>query len=89
MRRTAIIAISALLAATACTRSKDAKEILDAEGYTDIRTTGYAAFECGRNDWSATGFTATSITGYHVDGVVCCGMVKSCTVRITRVKRRQ
>lgn len=87
MRRTAIIAISALLAATACTRSKDAKEILDAEGYTDIRTTGYAAFRCGRDDWSATGFSATSQAGSRVDGVVCCGMTKSCTVRITRVMR--
>jgi hypothetical protein len=61
--------------------------MLDAEGYTDIRTSGYSAFSCGSGDWTATGFTATSIGGRRVDGVVCCGMLKSCTVRVSRVKK--
>jgi len=72
---------------TACTDSKTAHEVLDAEGYTNVKTTGYDAFACSKDDMSATGFTATSVAGRRVEGVVCCGLLKSCTVRIGRVVR--
>jgi len=75
------------LVLTACTDSKTAREVLDAEGYTNVKTTGYDVFACSKDDMSATGFTATSVTGRHVEGVVCCGLLKSCTVRVSRVAR--
>jgi uncharacterized lipoprotein YajG len=85
MFRTSILLATLLLAA--CTDSKTTLEVLDAEGYTNVKTTGYSPFACSKDDLSATGFTATSVTGRHVDGVVCCGLLKSCTVRIGRVVR--
>ena len=68
-----------------CPNKDRANEILEAEGYIDIKLGGGHGWACGR-DLSATGFRALALTGQRVHGAVCCGIVmKACTVRIGRV----
>lgn len=61
--------------------NEDATSTLRKAGYTDIKTTGLRPLSCGENDISRTGFTAKNPLGQEVDGVVCCGVFKSCTIR--------
>jgi hypothetical protein len=70
-----------ILMTVACTNEEDSLRVLRASGYTDINLTGYAAFGCGEDDVSHTGFEATGPTGVRTSGVVCCGWWKSCTIR--------
>jgi hypothetical protein len=54
---------------------------LEKAGYSEIQTTGYAAFECGKDDDFHTGFRAKNPAGTLVEGTVCCGFLKGCTIR--------
>lgn len=73
------LAVSAM--AGACTDESGARRALESQGFTSITFTGYRWMSCGRDDDFATGFIATNPTGKRVDGVVCCGLMKGCTVR--------
>ena len=64
-----------------CTDESDTRRTLDAHGFSDIQTQGYGWFACSKNDTYATKFTAKNPKGQPVSGVVCCGIVKNCTVR--------
>lgn len=68
---------------TACTNSSNAKRTLEDAGYTEVRTTGYGGpMACGEDDWSTTSFEALNPAGNkNVKGVVCCGLIKGCTIR--------
>lgn len=66
---------------TACTNPDKARNTLNSAGYTDIHTGGYDMFACGEGDVSATQFTAKNPKGQTVQGTVCCGLTKSCTIR--------
>jgi hypothetical protein len=70
----------AVLLTASCTDETATRQTLEDEGYTNIRTTGYAFFGCGRDDAFRTGFTAKR-GDKAVNGVVCCGLLKGCTVR--------
>ena len=70
-----------LFALSGCTNSEEAQRTLLDAGYSDVETRGHAAFRCGANDWSATYFEATNPAGRQVSGVVCCGLLKGCTIR--------
>jgi hypothetical protein len=64
-----------------CTDEDATIRTLSNSGYTQITTEGYAFFGCGEDDTYATAFTAKNPHGDTVSGVVCCGLLKSCTVR--------
>ncbi|CAB4196704.1 hypothetical protein UFOVP1290_224 [uncultured Caudovirales phage] len=64
-----------------CTNESDSRRTLDNSGFTDIKLHGYAWFACDKNDLFHTEFTAKNPNGKVVSGVVCCGILKSCTVR--------
>lgn len=65
-----------------CTSQTDATRALQAEGYTDIRITGYDWFACSKDDTFHTGFSAKNRDGREVRGVVCSGLLfKSATIR--------
>lgn len=64
-----------------CTNESDSRRTLESSGYTDIEVGGYAWFSCGKGDDFATLFTAKNPAGQTVSGAVCCGLLKSCTVR--------
>lgn len=61
-----------------------ARRVLAAEGYSQIRITGYRWFTCsGDEDYFHTGFTAVGPTGKWVTGTVCKGFfLKASTVRV-------
>lgn len=66
---------------SACTNDSATRSTLEKSGFTDVQVTGYRPFNCGENDLSSTGFTAKNVNGSTVEGVVCCGILKGCTVR--------
>ncbi len=70
-----------VLFAASCTDEPRSYSTLLAHGFKDIRLTGWRAYACGRDDAFTTGFVATNQAGQQVGGVVCCGVMKGCTVR--------
>lgn len=79
MKIIAILIAAACVAA--CSSSDDATRALNAAGFTDITTHGYAVFGCSDSDDFATKFEATSPSGKRVTGVVCSGVFKGATIR--------
>lgn len=59
---------------------EQAHHILPAQGYTNIKLHGHSFFVCG-DDLFVSTFTATAPNGTSVEGAVCCGFLKNCTVR--------
>lgn len=79
------LALLALL--MSCTDNARTVEVLEAEGYSWIETTGWST-SCSDDDTYCTGFVATSPDKQHtVRGAVGCGQGcgKGCTVRIKHV----
>lgn len=62
-----------------------ATRVLEDEGFANIELTGWQPFSCSDSDAMNTGFNASRTmpdgTTRNVSGVVCCGWLKSCTVR--------
>lgn len=69
------------LAAVGCTDDQRTRETLTKAGFTEIETTGFQYFACSDSDDYHTGFRAKNPQGVVVTGVVCCGIMKSCTIR--------
>ena len=76
-----LLIILAIIGLFGCTSPSRTVNTLQQAGYTEIQTTGYSFFSCGEDDAFSTGFTATNPRGDRVSGTVCCGLVKSCTIR--------
>ena len=76
-----LICLFIVLFTVSCTDDAATIRTLESSGFTDIKTTGYSMFACGEDDSFATGFIATNPAGQKVQGTVCCGMFKNCTVR--------
>lgn len=70
-----------LLLCVGCTNESSSAEALDAMGFTDVHFTGYSFFACSKDDEYHTGFKAKNPSGKKISGTVCCGILKSCTVR--------
>ena len=67
---------------TGCTSQADAERALKAEGYKNIEITGYAFFDCSKDDTYHTGFRAKNREGKTVEGTVCSGLLfKNATIR--------
>lgn len=76
------ILLICVLGLTACTDPKNAQRILEDNGYTDVRLTGYSWFSCGQGDTYRDGFIAKSPVGRDVEGTVCSGwLFKNSTIR--------
>lgn len=65
-----------------CTRSADAKRILEQSGYTNVEITGYRPFMAGNGDTFSTGFKAKAPNGQIVTGAVTGGWIKGSTIRL-------
>lgn len=76
-----VVLLACLLTVGGCTSPDKTHLILEREGYTDIEITGYAFFSCSQEDTFHTGFRATNLAGNRVEGAVCCGVLKNCTIR--------
>ena len=70
-----------LVGLTGCSVPDKATETLKNNGYTDIKTDGYAWFACGEKDFFSTKFYAKSPSGQQVSGAVCSGFFKGNTIR--------
>lgn len=77
-----LLTVTLGLAVSACTSPDSAKRVLEAQGYTNIKTGGYALWACSEDDAFATKFTATSVSGNTVTGAVCSGWFKGNTIRV-------
>lgn len=64
-----------------CTSESSTISTLQKAGFTQIQPGGYAIFGCSKDDIFQTKFTAINSQGQEVEGVVCCGVFKNCTVR--------
>ncbi len=65
-----------------CTSKTDANRALDAAGYSDITIGGYSWFDCSKDDFYHTEFTAKNPSGKYISGTVCSGLLfKSATIR--------
>ena len=73
----------AILAAVlfGCTDKAATINTLEKAGFTDVSPGGWKWAACGSGDSYITTFTVTNPKGERVSGVVCCGILKSCTVR--------
>jgi hypothetical protein len=60
----------ATLLAISCADAEGAKRVLEKSGYKNIRTTGWEALTCSRDDETCTGFEATAPNGEAVTGSV-------------------
>lgn len=81
-RLVSLAAVAAItLTVTACVNEPEARKVLEAQGFTDIKINGYQLFGCGKEDFDHTGFTAVGPSGKTVTGVVCGGWLKGSTVR--------
>jgi hypothetical protein len=74
-----IVAVACYLAA--CVDESNTVRTLQNHGFSNIQTTGWTPFTCSEDDAFSTGFVAINATGQKVSGTVCCGLLKSCTVR--------
>lgn len=84
--KTKLVLLGAACAAllSACDVPSDqATAALSAYGFKNIQLRGYAAFGCDEKDTYHTKFTAIGANGKQVDGVICSGVLKGATVRIT------
>jgi len=70
-----------LIVCSACTSPQMTFTTLQKAGFTEIESTGYALFACSEDDTFKTKFTAVNQNGEHIDGAVCCGLFKNCTIR--------
>lgn len=81
MKRLAFLFFVLFTLCSACTDEDAARSALTKQGFTDINVGGYAFMSCSDDDTFKTKFSAKNPNGVRVDGVVCCGIMKSCTVR--------
>jgi hypothetical protein len=76
------VTIALALGAAACAAPEDAAlRSLHAMGLHYVKIGGYPFFQCGDSDEFNSEFTATGTDGKRVQGAVCCGFLKNCTVR--------
>ena len=76
-----IINFLMLFALVSCTDEDASKSALKNSGYSEITFSGYLWFACSDDDMFHTAFSAKNPKGDLVSGVVCCGLLKSCTIR--------
>lgn len=76
-----LLLVAVLFALVSCTDEDASHKALRSQGFTNISFTGYEHFSCSEDDVYKTGFVATNPNGQRVEGTVCCGFFKSCTVR--------
>ncbi len=79
-----LLLIAILVGITACTNEsgfQEGKNQLEAQGYTNIRPSGFNAWCCGEGDTFSDGFTAIDPSGKLARGCFCSGWAKGVTIR--------
>lgn len=78
--RLPLIVVVLLMACTA--DEEQARKVLEAYGFEQITFGGYPFYRCGKDDEFNIEFSAINVKKQPVSGAVCCGLWKSCTVRL-------
>jgi len=73
--------LMALWGPKACVQEDKATQLLESQGYTEIKITGWRPFMASDSDSFSTGFEAKSPKGEYVTGAVTAGLFKGSTVR--------
>lgn len=76
-----IVAMTFLLPVCCGVSDHDAARAFEAAGLENAKVGGYAFLSCSEDDSYKSHFTATNAKGAQVEGVICCGVMKSCTLR--------
>lgn len=76
-----LVAVACTIGLAGCMAPERSRDTLEKSGFADIKVGGYDFFSCGEHDWWSTHFRARNSRGVVVEGTVCCGFLKSCTVR--------
>lgn len=77
-----VVVLALTMFLVGCSNDSETRRTLQAAGFTQIQTHGYAWFACSDDDTYATEFTAINPLGEPASGAVCCGMIaKNCTIR--------
>ncbi len=66
---------------TSCNGNAASTDILEDQGYSNVKITGYNLFACSEDDMYRLNFTATNPNGTPVKGVVCSAPFKGYTIR--------
>ena len=77
--RSSLVALTLLF--FACTDESGSREALQKAGFTDIEMDGHSWMGCSEEDTFSTSFRAKNPQGFPVEGAVCCGWFKKCTIR--------
>lgn len=81
----ALVALTMVLALSACTDSDFTVELLESQGYTNVQTKGYNWLSCSKDDDFATKFEAVSPSGHFTRGTVCSSFwIKDATIRFSK-----
>ena len=82
MKRMLFAAVAAACLA-GCVDQETAQRVLQDDGYTDIVVADHSGWfaGCGKDDFYATPFEATTAAGRRIKGVVCSGVWKAATIR--------
>jgi len=78
----AVALLAAFVNSGGCSRPEEARRVLSAAGYKDIRITGWCPFMAGEDDTFSTGFRAIGPGGNLVTGAVTSGLLKGNTIRL-------
>lgn len=73
--------VCCIAAPLTCTSPNEAVRAATAAGFHDVHAGDYAWFACGDDYFTSTKFTAVNANGASVEGVVCCGWLKKCSVK--------
>lgn len=63
------------------TSPEQVRDVLHKQGFENVKPGSITAFACSEDDMPGRQFVATNPRGVEVEGVVCCGVFKNCTVR--------
>lgn len=84
-KTTVLVLSAAILFAAVAFGTRDnagVVRVLQQQGYTEIKLTGYRMFAGGRDDTWAEGFEATTPSGERITGAVTYGPFRAKTIRV-------
>jgi hypothetical protein len=76
-----VLAVVFFFVGVGATTPEETTGVLQKSGFTDIHPGDAQYFGCSEGDKPGRSFVATNPQGQRVEGIVCCGVWKACTVR--------
>lgn len=77
-----IVGVLPMILGSCTVDERTAKRILGAQGFTDVKLTGYSIFGCSKDQQRRSGFDAKDVRGNEISGVLCQDLFGSTSVRV-------